>query len=125
MASGRVVLDRDLLKVKDLVCRRERVFADSEHEDISVQIGEINRRLNEAEDKLRIRKSRSATVFRRKKQIAYLVKKHGETSSSEAAKALGISRNRANEYLKDMERSGLLSSKKRGKVVLYCRKQGV
>jgi len=113
----RVAVDRDLLKIKDLVCRRERVLVEQEGADAHAQ--EMSRRVAELETAMRARKSKSATVFRRKKQMAYLIKQRGAVSATEASKALGISRNRANEYLKDMEKSGLLASKKRGRLVIY------
>jgi len=115
----RVAVDKDLLKVKDLVCRREKVFIDQEHESVSVHVGEIGRRVSDLENAMRVKKSKSATVFRRKKQLAYIIKQRGCVSADEASKALGISRNRANEYLKDMERSGLLMTKKKGRVVSF------
>jgi len=116
MPLDRVVINRDLLKIKDLVCRREMIL--EEHKGIST-VPSSARRIGETETMLRMRKSRGATVFRRKKQIAYVVKKNGKVSSTLVAKELGISRNRANEYLKEMERTELLRSKKNGKVVLY------
>lgn len=121
MPLERVVINKDLIKIKDLVCRREVVSIDS-HDGI--QISEISKKVDELEGRLRVRKSRSATVFRRKKQIAYVVKKHGQVSSTQVAKELNISRNRANEYLKDMERANLLRSTKRGKVAFYMSKVG-
>lgn len=119
MVVQRVVVNKDLLKIKDLVCRRERVLADTGGENQGMHLRDIHRRVSSLESKLRVKESRSATVFRRKKQIAYVVKKHGNVSSSLVAKELNISRNRANEYLKDMERAGLLTSTKKGKIVFY------
>lgn len=115
----RVTVDRDLLRVKDLVCRREKVFIEQEHDAVSAHVGEIGRRVADLENAMRVKKSKSATVFRRKKQLAYIIKQRGSVSADEASKALGISRNRANEYLKDMERSGLLVSRKKGRSVSF------
>ncbi len=119
MRFERVAVSKDLLKVKDLVCRRENVWQGAEHETVTSHVEELGRRMNELETMIRAKKSKSATVYRRKKQIAYLVRQRGHVSASDVSKALGISRNRANEYLKGMERSGLLEARKNGRLAMY------
>lgn len=59
----------------------------------------------------------------RKKQIAFLLKERKMTSP-EVGKALGISRSRANEYLKFMEGENLLAGEKRGRKKYYTIKEG-
>ncbi|MCD6371247.1 MAG: winged helix-turn-helix domain-containing protein [Candidatus Aenigmarchaeota archaeon] len=51
--------------------------------------------------------------------IKLLIKKHGGVTASQLSKLINLSRTRCNEYLKQMEKEGMLKSKVEGKKKKY------
>ena len=110
--TKKVSVSEDLLKVKDLIGRASHIRVRNLREEILTQLKELGYRMNEIEKK--IKKNESSVTLKRKKQIIFLLKEKKMTAG-EVGKYLNLSRNRANEFLKALERDGIVSWIVRGR----------
>lgn len=121
MASSNdsVEVDKDLLKIKNQI--RSPVKTRN-HKDEIDQITSQLKNLGEKVDEIRDNMSdggNSHTKLKRKKEIIYLLKKEDRINTSELSDKLDLSRTRCSEYLNEMEKEGVLRSKKDGKTKYY------
>lgn len=119
MKEKRVEISKDLLMIKDIIGHPIRRPAITSIEEIVVQLKELNKRIDDVERKLRLKKSNSPVVLKRKKQIVFLLKQNKALSPSELGELLNISRTRANEYLRDMEDEGIVVGVSKGRNKFY------
>ena len=116
---GKIIISEDLLKIKDMIGRPRKIKIRDSREEVVTQLKELGYRIDVME---RGKKEEDKSIApKRKKQIIFLLKDRKFTSP-EVGRALGLSRSRANEYLKFMEDEGLLRGEKRGRKKLYTLK---
>jgi Fic family protein len=113
-AKSKVVVSTDLLLVKDLIGKPRRNI--KEEEEFKKKLHNLGHKVDEIE-KL-VKANQGNLDPKRKKEIIFLVE-NKEMTAEDIGKILKMSRNRANEYLKGMEREGILSSRFFGKKKYY------
>ncbi|MFB6216650.1 MAG: winged helix-turn-helix domain-containing protein [Candidatus Aenigmatarchaeota archaeon] len=114
-----VEVDRDLLKIRNQV--RSPVKTRS-HDDEIDQIASQLESLGEKVDEIRENISdggNTHTKLKKKKEIIYLLKKEKRITTSELSEKLELSRTRCSEYLNEMKKEGVLTSKKDGRTKYY------
>jgi len=116
---GKIIISEDLLKIKDMI-GRPRLVRRLENEEILSQMKELGYKIETMEKSQTPDKSISP---KKRKQILFLLKER-KMSSPDVGKALGLSRSRANEYLKFMENEGVLTGEKIGRMKFYTLKEG-
>jgi biotin operon repressor len=119
MGDKKVRVSKDLLMIKDLIGHPVKRPVSRGVEEIVVQLKELNKRVDDVERKLRLKKSNSPIILKKKKQIVFLLKQNKTLSSSKLGELLNISRTRANEYLKDMEEEGIVTGISKGRNKFY------
>ena len=102
---GRVKISEDLLRIKDLVGRASQVRVRNVKDEVITQLKELGYRIEKIEKNAK--KLESNVNLKRKKQIIFLLKEKSMTAA-DIGKALKLSRNRANEYLKSIEKEGII-----------------
>lgn len=113
---GKIIISEDLLKIKDMIGRPRKIKVRDSREEVVTQLKELGYRIDVME---RGKNEEDKSIApKRKKQIIFLLKDRKFTSP-EVGKALGLSRSRANEYLKFMEDEGLLRGEKKGRKKFY------
>ncbi len=95
------------LEIEKLKNLREKI------EKIDDKLKEFERILN----KRQIKPLAPPVSVRTKEAIRLILQKHGEVTASQLSKLIKLSRTRCNEYLKEMESEGILTSK------VVCRKK--
>lgn len=95
------------LEIEKLKNLREKI------EKIDDKLKEFERVLN----KRQIKPLAPPVSARTKEAIKLILQKYGETTASQLSKLIKLSRTRCNEYLKEMESEGVLTSK------VVCRKK--
>ena len=119
---GKIIISEDLLKIRDMIGRPRKIKIRDSREEVLIQLKELGYKIEVMEkNKKEVDKS---IAPKRKKQIIFLLKDR-KLISPDVGRALGISRSRANEYLKFMEDEGVLRSEKRGRKKFYTLKEGV
>lgn len=111
-----VEISKDLLKVRNQIEGGKFELSDPK-EEIFTQLKELNHRVDELET--RMKEERSKIQLQKKKQIIFFLREKEEMTSSQVGEALDISRNRANEYLKQMEDEGIVEGERRGRKKYY------
>jgi len=111
---GKLKISEDVLKIKDLIGRSRKVKLRDSKDDIILQLKELGHRIEKIEKKFK----KKSISTKRKKQIIFLLT-NKEMTAAEVGKAIGISRSRANEYLKAMEDDGILEGISKGKKRYY------
>ena len=101
----KVKISEDLIKVKDLVGRASHVRVRNVRDEVMTQLSELGYRMEKLEKGSA--KMGSNVNLKRKKQIIFLLKEKSMTAA-DIGKALKLSRNRANEYLKSIEKEGII-----------------
>ena len=101
----KIKISEDLLKVKDLVGRSGQIRLRNAGDEVLTQLKELGYRVDKLEKNPK--KMGSSVNLKRKKQILFLLKEKTMTSA-DIGKVLKLSRNRANEYLKAMEKEGII-----------------
>ena len=117
----RVKISRDVLLVKDLIGTPRKVPYRDDREEVIIQLRELGHRLGELEKKYK--EEKSSINIKRKKQIIFLLKGK-ELTADEVGNALGLSRSRANEYLKTMEEEGIAKGGLKGRKKYYALVRG-
>lgn len=117
--TGKVIISEDLLKIKGMIGRPRKIRIRDSREEVLIQLKELGYKIETMEKNHNIEKS---IAPKRKKQIIFLLKGR-KLNSPDVGRALGLSRSRANEYLKFMEEEGILSSEKKGRKKLYTVKE--
>lgn len=118
---GKVIISEDLLKIKDIIGRPRKIRIGDSRREVLTQLQELGYRI-ETIEKGRDQRDKSIAP-KRKKQIIFLLKDRKMTSP-QVGKALGLSRSRANEYLKFMEGEDILIGQKKGRKRYYTLKEG-
>ena len=113
---GRIKISEDLLKVKDLVGRVSQVRTRSIKDEVITQLKELGYRVEKIEKDSK--KLESNVNLKRKKQIIFLLKEKPMTAA-DIGKALKLSRNRATEYLKSIEKEGIIKGSVRERKKYY------
>ena len=94
---------------------------DKKLDEIMVRLANIERMLHERSAR---RVGATTNLSNKTKELIKLVlQKKGELTPRELGKLIGLSRTRCNEYLKEMEREGILTSKKIGRRKFYSLRQ--
>ncbi len=119
---GKVIISEDLLKIRDMIGRPRKIKIRDSREEVLIQLKELGYKIETMEKNKK--EADKSIAPKRKKQIIFLLKDR-KLISPDVGKALGISRSRANEYLKFMEDEGILRSEKRGRKKFYTLKEGV
>lgn len=119
MKGEKVKVSKDLLMIKDLIGHPVKRPVSKGVEEIVIQLKDLNKRVDDVERKLRLKKSNSPIILKKKKQIVFLLKQNKTLSSSQLGELLNISRTRANEYLKDMEEEGIVVGISKGRNKFY------
>jgi len=117
---GKVFISEDLLTIRNLIGRPRRIKVRDSTEELLIQLKELGYRIEVLEKNKR--ESEKSITPKRKKQILFLLKNR-KMISEDVGRALGISRTRANEYLKFMEEEGILTSEKIGRKKFYMIKE--
>lgn len=118
-AEEKVSVRKDLLKIKDIIGRAGKKGQPQGVEQIVLQLRDLNQRVDDVEKKLKMKKSNSPVILKKKKQIVFLLKQNGKMGSTKLGKLMDLSRTRANEYLKEMEEEGIVEAVKEGRRKLY------
>ena len=113
---GRVKISEDLLKVKDLIGRIPKIRMRNVKEEVVIQLQELGYRIDNLEKMFK--KGETRVGMKRKKEILFLLKGRDMTPS-EVGKTLNLSRTRANEYLKLLEKDQFIEGKFKGKRRFY------
>jgi predicted transcriptional regulator len=113
-SRNKVEISTDLLIVKDLIGKPRKALKDEE--EFKNKLHSLGHRMDEIEKM--VRDTKNNLDPKRKKEIIFLVE-NKEMTAEDIGKFLKMSRNRANEYLKGMEREGILSSRFFGKKKYY------
>lgn len=116
---GKVIISEDLLKIRDMIGRPRKIKIRDSREELLIQLKELGYKIETMEKRQNTDKS---IAPKRKKQIIFLLKNR-KLISSDVGRALGLSRSRANEYLKFMEQEGILISEKKGRKKFYTLKE--
>jgi Fic family protein len=90
-------------------------------DDIVMRLTNIER-LIEEKGISRVKQPTSVTN-KTKELIKLILQKQGELTPIQLSKLIGLSRTRCNEYLKDMEREGIVTSRKIGRRKVYKLRQ--
>ncbi|MCK4635208.1 MAG: winged helix-turn-helix transcriptional regulator [Candidatus Aenigmarchaeota archaeon] len=120
-SGGKVIISEDLLKIKDMIGRPRKIKIRDSREEVLIQLKELGYKIEVMEKNKK--ETDKSIAPKRKKQIIFLLKDR-KLISPDVGRALGISRSRANEYLKFMEDEGILRSEKRGRKKFYTLKEG-
>ena len=107
MELKRTEVTNDLLKIKDVINRPNKPVP-HEVNQVLFQLRGLKQNINEIRDSLL---PESSTKLKRKKQIIYLFKQHDSLTSSQLSELIQISRTRCTEYLKEMEKEGIVKGK--------------
>lgn len=113
---SKVKISADLLKVKNLVGRPRKIRVREVKEEIIILLKELGHRVDKLER--RFKKELSDLNPKKEKQILFLLKQRAMTAS-DVGKKLGISRTRANQYLRHLEKEGILEGEIIGKKKYY------
>jgi len=97
----------DVLRIKALISEPRNLKIRNDAEEYLTQLQELGFRIEELEKKLE--EKESGVSYKRKKQIISILRS-GKKTSTEAGRALGISRTRASEYLNKLESEGIIVS---------------
>ncbi len=109
----KINISEDLLIVKDLIGKPRKSF--NEEIEVNCQLKELGYKVEEIKKKI---EGKSNFDLKKLKSVTFLLNDK-EMTSSEVGIVLKISRNRANEYLKKMEKDKLLGSRFVGKKKYY------
>ena len=113
---GKVKISEDLLRIKDLVGRAGQPRVRNVKDEVVTQLKELGYRIEKIEKNSK--KLESSVNLKRKKQMIFLLKEK-PMSAADVGKALKLSRNRANEYLKAMEKEGIIKGSIRERKKYY------
>ena len=113
---GKVKVSEDILKIKDLIGKPRKVGVRDIKEEILTQLKELGHRVEVLEK--RLKEKESVATLRRKKQIIFLLRR-GPATASDLAQKLSLSRTRINQYLKRMEKEGIVKGELKGKKKFY------
>ena len=119
MEGKKVGISEDLLKVKSLIGKPTKRTYTRSVEDIIVQLRDVTTRLDSVEKRLRLRKDSSPAILKKKSQIVFLLRQQKQLTAMQLGTLLKISRTRANEYLREMEKDGIVSGTTRAKKRYY------
>ncbi len=114
--QGKILVSEDLLKVRNLIGAPRKIRVRDNREEVLTQLKELGYKI-ETIEKNKKRNKKSITP-KRKKQILFILKDK-KLTSRKVGKILGMSRSRANEYLKFMEEEGILVGEKKGRKKYY------
>jgi len=89
------------------------VYLDKKIEELKEEIWEIKRQF------VRERKGIISLSERTKLAIKLILRKHGKLTPMQLSKLINLSRTRCNEYLKEMEREGIVKSEIQGRKKFY------
>ncbi len=123
MGFKRISVAEDLMRIKDMIGHPAKKTQYPHYhtvDEIIVQIKELNEKVGEIEKKLKLKRSNSPMILKRKKQIVFLLKQNKALSPKKLGELLKISRTRANEYLKEMEKDGIVKSFSNGRRKFYA-----
>jgi predicted HTH transcriptional regulator len=120
MGFKRISVTEDLMRIKDMIGHPAKRAHYQTVDEIIVQIKELNEKVNDIEKKLKLKKSNSPMILKRKKQIVFLLKQNKALSPAKLGELLNISRTRANEYLKEMEEEGIVKGFSNGRRKFYA-----
>ena len=112
----RISIKEDILRVKTLIQNPRKLSVRPEIEEVMIQVRELSNKLDELRKNWE--KSQTTTSLKRRKQILVVLKR-GNMTATEVGRAMGISRTRATEYLKKLEKEGLVRGEKKGKRKYY------
>ncbi len=112
----KVEISEDLLRVKSLVGRPRRIRVREVKEEIAIMLRELGHRVEKLEK--RLSKEENDLNPKKEKQILFLLKQKPMTAQEVGLK-LGISRTRANQYLRYLEKQGVLEGDVKGKKKFY------
>ena len=113
---GKIKIREDILRIKSLISEPRNLRVQNQADEFLTQLQEMGYRLEEIEKKLDA--SKSDTSIKRQKQIIAVLKS-GQKTATDAGKLLGISRTRASEYLKELEKDNLVLSERVGRKKYY------
>jgi len=112
----RIEVSEDLLKVKNLVGEPRKIQVREVKEEIVIMLKELGHRVERLEK--RLKEGKNDLNPKKEKQILFLLKQKPMTAK-EAGKKLGISRTRANQYLRFLESQGILEGEIKEKKKYY------
>ncbi len=112
----KVKVSKEILKIKDIISAPRKVRVRDIQEEFLIQLRELGHRVDSIEKNSR--KENTAIDLKRKTQIIHILKNQPLTSE-EVGMQLKLSRSRTNQYLKAMEKEGILEGKSEGKKKLY------
>ena len=115
----KIRLSKDLIRVKNLIGRVDKLKVRNDFDEIVIQLKEMGYKVENIEKRLK-EKDESPKIIKRKKEILLVLQQGKEFTASKIGELLGISRNRANEYLKEMEQEGFLKSIKKYREKFYA-----
>jgi len=118
---NKISIREDVLKVKSLIEEPGVIRVRSDLEEIMAQLRELGHAVEELRKKWE--REEGSVSLKRKKQII-AVQKSREMTAEEVGGKLGISRTRATEYLKKLEREGIVKGRYVGRMKYYGLKGG-
>ena len=116
MKMSKLKISEDILRIKDLIGAPRKVRVRDSKEEFLIQLKELGHKVEEIEQKMN--KEESSINLKRKTQMIQLLKRT-EMTPSEVGGKLGMSRSRANQYLKVMEKEGIIRGTSKGKKKFY------
>lgn len=114
----KIKVSKDLLKIKDLIGGLKRIKPDTGMSEMFTQLKEISGKIEKIEGELK-KKKQTQVRLKRKKQIIFLLNQHKKLTASGVGKLLKLSRTATNEYLKEMEKEGMVKGENSGKERFY------
>ncbi|MFC2143027.1 hypothetical protein ACFLQN_01365 [Candidatus Aenigmatarchaeota archaeon] len=114
---------RELLKIREEIESRKVKPIENE-EDLSAKIVKLSKKIDTLHEMIKGNKvnknvDQSPVKTRKRNQVMELVEKNIKLSSYDLSFLMNISRTRANEYLKELERDGLLKNELIDKKMYY------
>ncbi|MDI6826511.1 MAG: helix-turn-helix domain-containing protein [Candidatus Aenigmarchaeota archaeon] len=114
----KIEINKDLVKIRSLIGRIKKVKVREDLDEILTQLKELDQKVEDIEKALK-RKKQTPKILRKKKQIIFLLRQKVELAPSELGKILNLSRSRANEYLKEMEKEKIVKGILKGRKKFY------
>lgn len=119
-------MKEDLLKIKSIIIRKPvKVSPSTADGEFSNQLSELSQKVDKIINILKPKLQDSQKKLKTKKEIISILNMQRSITSSQLSKLIGLSRTRCNEYLKEMEKNGIVTGMFVGRKRVYKLVQGL